>query len=144
MERGPQKVIVADASVVTKWFVEEEYTRFALKILSDYTGGKVDIWSTQLMPFEVLNALRYNQKLGEREIEKAASSLARFRIGLHPILGELAEESIRSSVRYGLTIYDSSYIALSKAFDKELYTADEKMISKVSRKEGKIMHLKDY
>ncbi len=52
MERHLQKVIVADASVIVKWFVE-----------GDYTMGRIDIWSTQLIPFEVLNVLRYNQEL---------------------------------------------------------------------------------
>ncbi|MHB8702277.1 MAG: hypothetical protein ACYC7D_14840 [Nitrososphaerales archaeon] len=63
MERHPQKVIVADASVIVKWFVDEDYTKNAVKMKKDYMPGTVDTWSTQLMPFEVLNALRYNRQL---------------------------------------------------------------------------------
>lgn len=143
MERRPQKVIVADASVIVKWFVEEDYTKNALKIKEDYTRGTIDIWSTHLMPFEVLNALRYNQQLGEQEIQKAALSLSKFKIALHPILEELVDLSVRDAWKYGLTVYDSSYLALGKTFDKEVYTADEKMLAKVAGKE-RVIHLKEY
>jgi len=143
MERHPQKVIVADASVFVKWFVEEDYTKNALKMMKDYTTGTIDIWSVELMPFEVLNALRYNQQLGLEEIGKASNSLSKFKIALHPILDDLAELSIQDALKYGLSIYDSSYLALSKTFDKELYTADEKLLSKVTGKE-RVLHLKEY
>lgn len=143
MERHTQKVIVADASVIVKWFVEEDYTKNALKIKKDYATGTIDIWSVQLMPFEVLNALRYNQQLGQEEIGKASRSLSKFKIALHPIMDDLVELSIQDALKYGLSIYDSSYLALSKTFDKELYTADEKLLSKVTGKE-RVVHLKDY
>jgi predicted nucleic acid-binding protein len=141
--RPPPKVIVADASVIVKWFVEEDYTKNALKIRKDYMTGTIDIWSTQLMPFEVLNVLRYNQHLGQEEVGKASRSLSKFKVALYPILDEIAELSIQDALRYGLSVYDSSYLALSKFFDKELYTADEKMLSKVRGKE-RVAHLKEY
>jgi predicted nucleic acid-binding protein len=143
MERHSQKVTVADASVIVKWFVDEDYTEHVLKMKKDYTTGTIDIWSTQLMPFEVLNALRYNQQLGVEELGKASSSLSKFKVALHPILDGLAELSIQDASRYGISIYDSSYLALSKTFDKQLYTADEKMLAKITGKE-KVAHLKEY
>lgn len=56
----PEKIAVVDASVAVRWFVEEEFTRQALAMADDYQARKVDLRSTQLLPFEVLNALRYN------------------------------------------------------------------------------------
>lgn len=143
MERREKKVIIADASIIVKWFVEEENTKNALKIRDDYRKGIIDIWSTELMPFEVLNALRYNPELGKDEICEVAKSLSKFKFALYPLLNEIADLCIEDALKYGLSIYDSSYLALSEIFDKELYTADEKMISKVSGKE-KIAHLKEY
>lgn len=143
MERREKKVIVADASVIVKWFVEEDHTKNALKMRDDYKRGIIDIWSTELMPFEVLNALRYNPELGAEEIEKAGKSLTKFKIALHPILNGLADLCIQDALKYGLTIYDSSCLALSQTFDKEFYTADERMLSKVSGKE-RIIHVKEY
>ncbi len=143
MERREKEVIVVDASVIVKWFVEEDYTRHALRMRDDYKKGIIDIWSTELMPFEVINALRYNSELGQQEIGKVTKSLSKFKIALYPLLKELGDLSIELALKYGLTIYDSSYLALGRTFDKALYTADEKMMSKISGKE-RVTHLKEY
>jgi predicted nucleic acid-binding protein len=133
----PAKVVVLDASVLVKWFVEEKDTKIALQMRSDYEKGIIDIWSTQLMPFEVLNALRYSQDLGQDEIEKVGESLARSQIALYPLLdGNLRGPCIRLAIKYGLTVYDASYVALARSIDKILYTADEKLYSKTSGKES--------
>ena len=52
--------IVLDASVVVKWFVDEE-PDISLQLLEDYLNGKVTLYSVQLMPYEVINAHRYNR-----------------------------------------------------------------------------------
>jgi predicted nucleic acid-binding protein len=133
----PAKIVVLDASVLVKWFVEEKDTKIALQMRSDYENGIIDIWSTQLMPFEVLNALRYSQDLGQDEIEKVGDSLARSQIALYPILdGDLRGPCIRLAFKYGLTLYDASYVALARSIDKVLYTANEKLNSKTSGKEN--------
>ena len=74
---------------------------------------------------------------------KKHQTLSKSRIALHPILDELAELSIQDGLKCGLSAYDSSYLALSKTFDKELYTADEKMLAEVTGKE-RVTHLKEY
>jgi predicted nucleic acid-binding protein len=80
----PTKIVVIDASVVVKWFVEEELTNQALTLAEDYERRRVDLRSVQLMPFEVMNALRYNPELGETEVEKAGEALTRLGVALHP------------------------------------------------------------
>ncbi|MDG7012448.1 MAG: type II toxin-antitoxin system VapC family toxin [Nitrososphaerota archaeon] len=92
MERG-KEIVVLDASVVIKWLVDEKHTGAALRARDDYLAGKTDIWSTQLLPFEVLNALRYDQSYGLEELKTAAAALERYSLGLKPVLGELAEAS---------------------------------------------------
>ena len=54
MERG-KEVIVADASVIVKWFVNEEYTEKSLALRQSYLDKKIDIACPQLLPFEVLS-----------------------------------------------------------------------------------------
>lgn len=133
----PAKIVVVDASVLVKWYVEEKDTKIALQLRTDYEDGTVDLWSTHLMPFEVLNALRYSQDLGQDEIEKVGESLARSQIALYPLLDwNYRELCIRMAFRYGVTIYDASYIALAHSIDKVLYTSDEKLYSKTSGKEN--------
>ena len=86
MERA-KKIIVVDASVVVKWFVEEEFTEQALSLIGDYERRNIDLRSTQMMPFEVVNALRYNVELGQTELESAGDALMRFRMALYPLPG---------------------------------------------------------
>lgn len=125
--------IVLDASVVIKWYVEEELTDKAVEILNDYSDGLVDILSVQLMPFEVLNALRYNPQLGTSELTKVCESLTRTQITLFPLLDGLYQESVSIAFKYGTTIYDAAYLSLAITTDCILYTADAKFRNKVGR-----------
>ena len=45
--------VVVDASIVVKWFVEEEWSREARMLKDDYAAGEVDLIAPALMPFEV-------------------------------------------------------------------------------------------
>ena len=142
MER-PEKIAVVDASVAVKWFVEEQFTEQALKLMEDYETRKVDLRSTQLMPFEVLNALRYNPELGESELEKVGDALSKFRIALYPILGELQALCLKGAFEYGLTVYDASYFSLGKLLTCHVYTADAKLLNK-TRGEETVRHIREY
>jgi predicted nucleic acid-binding protein len=138
-----KKIVVLDASVIIKWFVEEEYTKEALTIRKDYVDGKVDIACPSLLPYEILNALRYNPELGEEHLNNAAVALEKYHLWQYPILGELANLCIRNSLAYGISLYDSSYVSLAEYLDSNLYTADEKLLDKVGR-DGRFLHISEY
>jgi predicted nucleic acid-binding protein len=70
-----EALVVVDASVVVKWFVEEEHTNAALQLRNDYVDRTVDIASPDLLPYEVLNVLRCNPSLGERQLKEIATAL---------------------------------------------------------------------
>ena len=142
MERR-KEIVVLDASVVVKWFVREKYTEAALRVRDDYGAGRADIWSTELLPFEVLNALRYNPNFGVEELKSSASALEHFRLALHPVLGELAEASLSDAFSYGITFYDAAYHALALLLGRKMYTADEKLLAKVAKSKG-AAHIEEY
>ena len=77
----PESIILA-ASVVVKWFVDEEYTDKAIAMLDDYKKGETRIYSVQLMPYEVINALRYNPSIGWADLVVIGSALNKFQIEL--------------------------------------------------------------
>jgi len=137
-----KKVVVVDASVIIKWFVDEEHTKKALSLRQDYVDGKADIACPNLLPYEVLNALRYNPELGEEHVKTAAEALERYNLWQYPILGDLAGMCVRNSVAYGISLYDSSYVSLSEYIDSSLYTADEKLLDKVGG--GRFLHISKY
>jgi len=124
------KEVVVDASVVVKWFVEEEYSREARLLRDAYANGLIDVTAPSLLPYEVLNALKYSDAFGEEELKEIAITLEDFQITLFNLQGELAVKSIELAMRRGLTIYDASYVALAQILNTELYTADEKLIRK--------------
>lgn len=130
MERNEETVVV-DASVVVKWFVEEEYSTEALKLRNDYVDRLIDIIAPALLPFEVLNSLRYNPEFGEKDLKEVAEALMKYYLWLFPMLGKLAEKTIENALKHGITIYDSSYISLAEMEDKPFYTADEKLLAKL-------------
>lgn len=140
MER--EEVVVADASVVVKWFVEEEHSSDALRLRDDYADRIVDIASPDLMPYEVLNALRYNPAFGESQLVEAARALEKFSLWLLPLEGDLAQRCVENSLRHGVSIYDSAYLSLGIVKDIPVYTADQRLIDKV--KHRSLRHISSY
>ena len=122
--------VVVDASVVVKWFVEEEHSREARLLRDAYSSGVVDLSCPSLLPYEVLNALKYSGAFGEEELKEVASTLDDFQLNLYELQGELAELSVELAMRKGLTVYDASYLALARKLGSVLYTADEELIGK--------------
>ena len=127
MERGK---IVVDASVVVKWFVEEKYSKEALMIRESLIEGLVDIVVPPLLYFEVLNALKYSGAFGEDELKKVARILEDYQFTLYELEGVYAEKAVEIAMRKGITIYDASYVALALIEGVDLYTADEKLLTK--------------
>ena len=71
--------IILDASVIVKWFVDEEFTDKSLQILDDYIKGKITVYSIQLMPYEVSNALRYNPAIEKQIDNDRTNNAGRYR-----------------------------------------------------------------
>jgi predicted nucleic acid-binding protein len=137
-----EEVVVADASVVVKWFVEEEHSGDALRLRDDYADRVVDIASPDLMPYEVLNALRYNPSFGESQLVETARALEKFSMWMLPLEGELADRCVENSLRYGISVYDSAYLSLGVVRDMPVYTADQRLIDKVRHRS--LVHISSY
>jgi predicted nucleic acid-binding protein len=69
--------------------------------------------------------------LGEKELQEVGKILSDFQITLYP-LDEILNDTVSLSLKYGITIYDSAYISLGKVLGEKVYTADEKLLRKVS------------
>jgi predicted nucleic acid-binding protein len=53
--------LVVDASVVVKWFVDEENSDKAIRIRDKYIDGEISVMAPDIIIFEVLNALYYKR-----------------------------------------------------------------------------------
>ncbi|MFB6312112.1 MAG: type II toxin-antitoxin system VapC family toxin [Salinirussus sp.] len=121
--------MVADASVVTKWYVPERDHKRALALRDDYLNGRHDLVAPALLPFEVINALKFSGHYeGDRLIE-AATTLPEYGIELIPYrdVGPVAE----LAVELDITLYDASYLALAHSNEATLYTADSRLLETI-------------
>ena len=140
MERAK---VVADASIICKWFVEEDYSREARLLRDAYASGLIDIVVPSLMYYEVLNALKYSGEFGEDELKEVAEVLEDCQLTEFSLKGEVALRAVEIAMRKGLTMYDASYVALAYKLNTVLYTADEKLIGKVGDPE-RVRHIRHF
>jgi predicted nucleic acid-binding protein len=123
--------IVVDASVVVKWFVEEENSDKAIKIRDKYVEGGIELIAPEIINFEVLNALYYKKLFSESELKEISEALDSYSFSLYSLKGEYAEKTIEVALKNNITIYDASYIALSIIKNTYMYTADEKLVERL-------------
>jgi predicted nucleic acid-binding protein len=124
--------VVADASVIVKWFVDEIYSENAKKLREEYVNGKVELVSPELMPYEVLNALKYTKLFSTDELKLIARSLSLYGFKLYSLSGKLSERTAEIAVEKEITVYDASYVALAESLNSKLYTSDDRLIDRVS------------
>jgi predicted nucleic acid-binding protein len=123
--------IVIDASVVVKWFIEENDSEKALLLRDSFIGGNVELYVPPLLYFEVLNALKYSQLFEPNELEEAGESLENYGFNVITIKNEIRNHMISAAINYDLSIYDASYLGLSIGLEMLFCTADEKIIKKL-------------
>ena len=140
MARGPTLAVI-DASVVVKWFKDEDHSAEALALRADWAAGKISLHTVELLPFEVLNALRYDPTQTSQTLRMLAANLLDYPFRVIPI-SEIAEDTAENALRYGITIYDAAYLTAAQHLGSKAYTADQKLIAKVA---GDTLHnITDY
>ena len=144
MVEGAQ-VLVVDASVAIKWYVEEEYREQALHLRRDYYDGKVALASQPLLFYEVANALRYHAALSSSDVVNSINSLLDMQLDLQTPMREVMDAAVDLAFEEGITIYDAVYLALAELLGFKVITADENLLEKLGEGRKKIILLiKDY
>jgi len=123
--------IIIDASVVVKWFIEENDSDKAKLLRDKFIEGKIELVVPPLLYFEVLNALKYSQLFDPSELNDAGESLENYGFKVITIKNEIRKNMIKVAVEDELSIYDASYLGLSLILKKIFCTADEKIIKKI-------------
>lgn len=119
-------VYVVDASIGVKWFVDEEESRLAERLLIEAHEGRRRLVAPSLFWYEVANALWRSPESDEdlfRDLEALVVCPVE-RLDLSPadlpVLGALAR-------RTKLTVYDAAYLMLSSKWAVPLLTEDRKL-----------------
>jgi predicted nucleic acid-binding protein len=126
-----RQAVVADASVLVKWFVSEPFSNESLRLRNQHVSLQRRIVVPSLARYEVLNALKYADGFGTQELVRIAKDLEDFQFVEVPLNGNYGELTVQIASDYGITIYDSSYISLGKLENLSVFTADEKLLEKL-------------
>lgn len=133
---------VADASVVAKWFLEEEHSDAALRLRDDHAADLIQVEAPSLMPYEVLNAVRY-AGFSLEELKELAVGLESLAIPLHPVRGQVANATLEVAHSADITVYDATYAGLALVLHVPMYSADSRLLQALTGVvEG--VHIRDY
>lgn len=123
---------VLDASVIAKWFIDEEDTDRALAIRSLYAEGKIGLLLPILVLYELGNVLVKHPSTGVEDTKLALQALLDLQIKLgSPVETELLENIVRISKEHHVTFYDATYVSLSEWHGIGFITADRKLYEKI-------------
>ena len=135
--------LVVDASVAVKWFVEEEHSTKADRLLE---GGH-ELHAPRLLALEVGNALWRKAHRGEMEYSRAGTLAAT--ISNLPVRWVEDEGYCPDAVRLALAldrpVYDCLYLALAHRMMTPLVTADARFANALAATEhaGAVVTLHD-
>jgi len=134
--------VVVDASVLVKWYNLEDDSEEALKLRHDYAIRRIELTAPFIIAFEVANALRYNPDFGADDVKSATKDLLDMQMNLQLLDEGQSRKAVDLAFKYGITVYDAAYLALTENEDVAFYTADVKLITKVS--DRMVRHIRDY
>lgn len=126
--------IIIDASVLAKWFLPHEgESEFALKIKEDFTDNRVSIALPSLVFYEISNLLKsavVRSRLDEKKALKIYQDFLELDFEIY-ITNELLQNSLQIAMKYDISSYDASYIALAEYLQIPFFTADKRLLGKI-------------
>lgn len=122
--------VVLDASVVAKWFFEEEQTKIAINLLEQHKTEKLKINEPMLLFFEIgnisINKLRENSN-SQTDYNQNLSDLIKTQINFIEPNETTLQLTFKLAQKYKITFYDATYVALAQTLDCQFITADKKL-----------------
>ncbi len=119
------RAVVVDASVATKWVVEEVHSDEATLLLAYDALHAPDHWQAEAV--NVLWAKVFRGDLATADAEQRMTVLMRAPVIGTPIAG-LMSRAFAISVARQVTIYDSLYLALAEKLSIPVVTADVRLM----------------
>ena len=123
--------LVLDASVIAKWFFEEDGTDLALELLEKHKLEKIKINVPVLLLFEFGNSV-------VNKFREDIDTKAEFNQDITDLLGSevnfmypdetILKQTYALASKYEITFYDATYIALAKNLKCDFITADKKLV----------------
>ena len=128
-KRGNQKVagqdkVVLDSSVIVKWFTTEDGSEKSVSYLDSFVKGSLSIVVTELVFYEVANALRYSPDFTPTEVKSSIDHLLNLKLDAKSLSAKLAEDSAEIAFNCNVTFYDAVPVAIANIEKVQCITAD--------------------
>ena len=120
--------VVLDSSVITKWYFDEEQNEQAQHLRDLHKQNSLLINAPLLLLSELGNIF-VNKKVTEINFFKESiTTLLDLNVKLVET-GNLLDEIFEISLKFKLSFYDATYVALAKSLKCNFVTADKKLVS---------------
>lgn len=133
---GP--LLILDTSVVLKWFLDkgESDVARARKLREAFLKGDCTLGAPNLLLIEVANALTAGHRARPKEVSETVATILGIGLELLELQFSLLVKAIEMASTYGVTVYDSCFLAVAIESDGLLVTADEAFLRKIKSHEN--------
>ena len=122
-------MIVVDASVAVKWYIEEDDSALARTIALSIISGTLEAAAPDLILYELTNALRLKPSVPPDAVEHCLRRLGDLGIDIVEPTPKLMSHAIALARRYTTSAYDAAYLALALDRKGQLVAADARFVS---------------
>lgn len=119
------KKYIVDASLILSFLLPDEDHTEVDQFFNQYETGAVNFLSTPLLPFEVLNGLKLavvRKRINTKYAKERMKEFFNYNIKLESVD---FFEVFNLAQKHNLTVYDASYLYLSRIQKTQLLTTDE-------------------
>ena len=124
---------IVDASFILDFLLPDEQSVYVIKTLEEYKEGTMSFIAPIILPFEVINGLKYaveSKRIKESIALELLEIFLKLDIGLLQIN---LKKTLLISLKKELSIYDASYLYLAENLNLPLLTLDKKLRKLASR-----------
>jgi predicted nucleic acid-binding protein len=115
-----------------KWFrPAEPLAAEADTFRQAYYEDRLNLAAPDLLLYELANGLRYAADAKLEDSVRAIESVIALGIEIAPATSPVIIRALKLAHEYDITVYDAIFVALAEAWDADLVTADEKLLTKL-------------
>ena len=138
------RIYVADASVAVKWInsTDEANVSEAVALLTDATAQRIALFSSDLLRYELANALTKGKKLAASDVRFALERLEELPVELLDLMPGSFEHAAALAHKYNISVYDAVYAVIAHELSGTLVTANPRHQGRIQ--EVSVIALSDY
>jgi predicted nucleic acid-binding protein len=122
----PSVDLVVDASVAVKWFVPENNSAEAVRLLGARFWPHIPVLLYSEVTQTIWKKVYQRKDIAEEDGREILHDLMVITLQVHSVT-PLLEQALDIALATGRTVYDSIYLALAVSLDCKLVTADQKL-----------------